>query len=111
MLTETPDTIFYVNAAGKPVRGRYYVAGSAVDPYFKLPLWLTTEVDGHLLWAYNHDHLAFLEQHIRATLRERTGPEYKNRSLGSRLPKWMSSAKNRGSILKAIARLQENRAR
>lgn len=66
MLTETPDTLFYTNAAGKPVRGRYYVTGGGVDPFFRLPLWLTTKVEGHLLWAYNHDHLAFLEQHIRA---------------------------------------------
>jgi len=111
MLTETPDTLFFTNSSGKQVRGRTYLTGGAVDPYFHLPLWLTTKVEGHLLWAYNHDHLAFLEQHIRATLRERSGPEYSNRSVGSRLPKWMTSRKNRDKVLKAIVRLQESHVR
>src|ERR1044072_7337487 len=31
--------------------------GAAVAPFFRQPLWLTTTVRGHRLWAYNRDHL------------------------------------------------------
>jgi len=49
------------------------VGGSASVPtdwYFHLPLWLQVSCCGKLLWAYNHDHLDFLEDYVQATLRE-----------------------------------------
>jgi hypothetical protein len=39
-------------------------------------------------------------------LRERNDVEYSNKSLGSRLPKWMTSKKNREEVLKAIDKLK-----
>jgi hypothetical protein len=60
-----------------------------------------------MLWAYNYDHLNFLKDHIQATLRERNAQEPSNQSLGSRLPAWMTSAKNREAVLKGIAHLQQ----
>ncbi len=60
-----------------------------------------------LLWAYNYKHLDFIENHIKAELRTRENSAIKNRSLGSRLPKWMSSKKNRKELLKGIEKLKK----
>ncbi len=73
-------------------------------------LWLETKCCGHLLWAYNREHLEFLEAYVSALLREqRPSPDgrWHNAALASRLPKWMSSAKNREDVLKGIERLKE----
>ncbi|MFT3796632.1 hypothetical protein [Flavobacterium sp.] len=86
---------------------RVLVMGGAIDPYFHQRLWLIQPVGGNVLWAYNPAHLDFLEQHVQAQLRERNTEHMRNKSLGSRLPKWMTSAKNRESVLKAIGQLRE----
>lgn len=82
-----------------------------VDPYFHYPLWLQIPCCGNILWAYNARHLAFIEDFVQATLRERQPDEQNsgsNRSLASRLPRWLQSRKNRDAILKAIATLQQS---
>ncbi|MFD2725028.1 hypothetical protein [Hyunsoonleella rubra] len=86
--------------------GRHFYIGGGIDPFFHLPLWLTENISGNLFWAYNIDHIEFLEKHIQAKLRERNGIKYRNKSIGSRLPKWMVSKKNRDSILKTINKLK-----
>ena len=104
-LLERPDSILYSsNEKVTPVRS--YVIGGAFDPFFHLPLWLKTDFEEHTLWAYNLTHLDFLREHIEAKLRERNGQELANRSLGSRLPKWMTLKKNRDSLLKKLNELQ-----
>lgn len=70
-------------------------------------LWLTIECEGHLLWARNYAHLDFLKQHVEAFLRERNTTPYSNSGLGSRLPRWMTSKKNRDKVLKCIERLKQ----
>ncbi len=87
-------------------KGTYLVTGAPVDPFFQLPVWLQGDFGEHLLWAYNLEHLQFLEQHIGAALRERNGQETFNSSLGSRLPKWMTAKKHREALLKAIEKLR-----
>lgn len=87
------------------IRGRYIIIGGTLDPYFHLPLWLTTSCCDNILWAYNYEHLAFLKRHVEAKLRERDTHEMMNKSLGSRLPKWMTSKKNRELVLKSIHQL------
>src|SRR5713226_1184834 len=42
--------------------------GGETDWYFCLPLWLQTPCCGKTLWAYNKEHLDFLESFVRATL-------------------------------------------
>lgn len=82
-----------------------------VDDYFHYPLWLQIPCCSETLWAYNQRHLDFIEAFVRAELRERKLDEqygWSNRSLFSRLPKWMQSCKNREAILKAIAKLRES---
>ena len=81
-----------------------------VDAYFHYPLWLQTSCCGQTLWAYNLRHLEFIEAFVRAKLRERNPHQhhYSNRSLFSRLPKWIQSAKNREGIIKAIAKIRKS---
>lgn len=82
-----------------------------VDNYFHYPLWLQTPCCGHSLWAYNLQHLEFIEAFVRAKLRERKPDEqygWSNRSLFSRLPKWIQSRKNQDQIIKAIAKIRES---
>jgi transcription elongation factor Elf1 len=79
--------------------------GGPVDAYFRQPLWLQTPCCGHTLWAYNERHLNYLEDFIRADLRERIPST--NRSIASRVPVWMKSAHNRNDLLKGIERLRQ----
>jgi hypothetical protein len=76
------------------------------DPYFGLDLWLQTSCCGKTLWARNADHLSFLSDYVRAEIRERaTGLEpgaYRNKRMSSRLPRWLTDAKNRQDVLKCI---------
>ncbi len=105
-LTDKPSAVLY-SSNPKKIAGNYFVIGGAVDPFFHLPLWLIAEIDEHVLWAYNHQHLNFLQTHIEAKLRERNGQERFNSSLGSRLPKWMTSKKNRELLLRKINELRD----
>lgn len=84
------------------------VIGGGIDPYFYLPLWLSTNVGENLFWAYNYEHLNFIKGFVSAKLRERNIEEsMSNKSLGSRLPKWITSHKNRDIILKTIEKLEK----
>jgi len=83
--------------------------GAAVDWYFHLPLWLQMPCCGETLWAWNRAHLEFMERFVSASLRERQqDPEHgwSNRSLASRLPKWISKAKNRAAVQAGLAKLK-----
>lgn len=107
-LEEKPSAILF-SSSDKTTTGNYIIIGAAVDPYFHLPLWLTTNCCDNILWAYNHEHLKFIEQHVDAKLRERNTAEMKNNSIGSRLPRWMTATKNRETVLKAIKQLQQKK--
>lgn len=78
--------------------------------YSDLPLWLKTDFRGKVFWAFNGEHLDFLERVIRSTLRER--PVMRGRRLAFtmrmpfNLPSWLLSAKNRPDLLKLIAKLR-----
>lgn len=104
-LQEIPKEIL-TGTINNVITGRFIIVGGAIDPYFHLPLWLTINCCDNILWAYNYKHLSFLESHVEAKLRERSILEMRNKSLGSRLPKWMTSKKNRDTVLKTIAQLK-----
>lgn len=91
----------------KDEKGSCKLLGSPVDPYFQQPLLLTRACCGQVLWAYNREHLDLLKQHIRAVLRERNGLSRANKSIGSRLPRWMTAAGNRQQLLKAIGEMEK----
>ena len=80
------------------------------DPYFSLSLWLQTRCCGEVLWARNGEHLRNLRAFISADLRERprnTPPGTpRNTLMSSRLPRWMTSGKNRSRVLKSIDDLE-----
>ena len=75
--------------------------------FFHLPVWLSVDFSGETLWAYNLEHLNFLAEHVGAKLRERNSLAFNVRSIGARLPRWMTAADNREAILKAIEKLKE----
>ena len=80
-----------------------------VDSYFDLPLFLAEPCCGHTLWAYNLRQLNVIEDYVSAALRQHEKSEkygWNNRSIVSRLPRWIISAKNRDMVLKAIAKLK-----
>jgi hypothetical protein len=91
----------------KQKRGNILIFGAPVDPFFHLPVWLSVEFSGETLWAYNLEHLNFLAEHVGAKLRERNSLAFNVRSIGARLPRWMTAADNREAILKAIEKLKE----
>jgi hypothetical protein len=79
-------------------------AGGPFDWYFGLPLWLEAACCGETLWAYNEEHLDFIEKYVAAKLRRRA--PHVNKSLAARLPQWIKSAKNRGEVLRAVGKLR-----
>lgn len=74
------------------------------DPMFGLDLWLAAPFRGHVLWAYNAEHLTLLRSYVAADLRDRV--PNRNASIVSRLPQWIKDAKNRDELLQVIARLE-----
>jgi hypothetical protein len=91
----------------KQKRGHVMIFGAPVDPFFHLPVWLQTDFSGETLWAYNVEHLDFLAEHVSAKLRERNTLTFNVKSIGARLPRWMTSANNREAVLKALEKLKE----
>jgi len=93
-------------------RGKLYAARKLQggDWYFDIPLWLQTACCGEILWAHNLQHLAYLESYVSATHRDRK-PDYgdgpRNETMASRLPGWMTNAKNRTEVLRCIQRLRD----
>ncbi|HVO42213.1 MAG TPA: hypothetical protein VMT34_06310 [Aggregatilineales bacterium] len=86
-----------------------YWGRPAVDDFFHEPLWLQTPCGNEILWAYNLKHLTLLERYVGASLREhRRGPDggWQNSALVNRLPRWISSAKNRAAVLKTLQKLR-----
>lgn len=80
-----------------------FPADHAIDPHFGHPLRLVETTRLGVVWAYNARHLTELRAYVGALLRERRGST--NRSLTSRLPRWIKLAKNRETVLKALDRL------
>lgn len=88
------------------IQGILYTIGGPYDPFFQMPVWLQIKVGSHLLWAYNYEHLAFLKTFVSAKIRERNHSQtFSNKSVGSRLPRWLTAAKNRDEVLKKINQL------
>jgi len=83
--------------------GKRTLWGEPVDPWFALPLWLQAPFRGEVLWAFNERHLGELRAYVAAQHREHgTGT---TRSTFARLPRWMTSAKNRDDVLAALDEL------
>ncbi len=77
---------------------------------FGLALWLQVTCCGHVLWAYNLAHVAFLERYIGARVRtQRSVPRtyLGNGTLESRLPRLVLMAKHRTRVLRGLQSLRE----
>ena len=94
---------------------KYTVYDDGRDWYFGYQLWLQTPCCGDTLWVLNPAHLEYLESFFNAQVREQIahhlappGVGYRNvnRSLISRLPKWMKERSNQPKILKALEKLR-----
>ncbi|MGX8904007.1 hypothetical protein ACR820_01785 [Streptomyces netropsis] len=90
-------------ARGAGVAGA--VPGGTHDPFFWRPLWLQTRCAGHILWAYNEEHVDELDAHIGARLRERGGVR-PTMAMFARLPRWMRAAGNRDEVLAGLETLR-----
>jgi len=80
------------------------------DWYFQLPLYYTIETKNGSLYAYNDEHLNYIEKYIFSELRERKRDDkwgWSNQSQISRLPKWVKLAKNRTKLLSLIKKLKK----
>ncbi len=90
-----------------------YYKEKSVNDFATNELWLQKIYKGHLFWAINNAHLAYLKQYIQASVREskreRKITDIKNQTMASRLPKFIKSHKNRDDLLKIIAQLENKR--
>lgn len=82
------------------------VLGGSEDPFFHRPLWLQTRCAGHILWAYNEEHVDELTSYVGARLRERDGMR-PTMSMFARLPAWMKRSDNRAEVLAGLGTLRE----
>jgi len=82
--------------------------GLMTDPVFGLTLWIQKPVGDDLFWAYHYEHLTLLEQYVGAKLRERgiDNKGSKNSLMFSRLPTFITKARNREEMLALIHQLQ-----
>ncbi|MCX4698205.1 hypothetical protein [Streptomyces sp. NBC_01373] len=90
------------------VRGAGLVAatlGGTEEPFFGRPLWLQTRCVGHVLWAYNEEHVDELAAYVGASLRERGGTR-PTRAMFARLPAWMKRSENRSGVLTGLETLR-----
>jgi transcription elongation factor Elf1 len=69
---------------------------------FNAEIWYQREFDQSIFWAYNLEHIDYLERYIKADLRERNNDGSGNGTMVSRLPKFVKKAKNREKLLKII---------
>ena len=84
----------------------------ARDDYFHEILWIRGPCKAHEIWAYNWRHLTLIEQYVAALHRQHVRDAvvgWASRSFVNRLPKWISSAKNRDAVLNTINRIRKNR--
>ncbi len=80
----------------------------AKDQYFGLDFWYKTNFKNNCFWAYNLEHLNEIEEYVTAGVRKRHLGEYQ--SMIEKLPKWISSKKNREELLKTIDKLKKKTA-
>ncbi len=76
------------------------------DPFFGMDLLLQIPVKKNILWAYNIEHISYLQEYIDAKLRNNS---YSNdsHSLAWNLPRWMVLGKNRELIINKLFKLEE----
>ena len=74
------------------------------NAYFGAELWLKERFRDNWIWAYNYEHLNYLEQYISAGLRERQNRTHF--TMVEKLPSFIQSAKNRDALIKLIGKMK-----
>lgn len=87
--------------------GGHYEIIQAAHAYFNASLWFAGPFKNEVFWAYNPEHLVYLENYIAAKIREHKDREHF--TLLEKLPKFYHEAKNRAPLLKLIEKLKEKR--
>jgi len=77
---------------------------TAPASYQYLALWLQTPCLGHVLWAYNREHLDFIERQVRKA--GKTSGDTPGQRSDMRLSDWMADPLNGHEVQRAIARLR-----
>jgi hypothetical protein len=87
----------------------YPGAEEGVDWYFRLPFYFQKRCAGHRLWVACPEHLDFLRRYVVAKhrTRKRDAHGWRNKSLASRIPKWIAESKNRTTVLSALDELEK----
>ena len=83
-----------------------YFHNKVIDPHFGMDLWIQTNIKSNILWLYNLEHLAFLQNYVSSKLRDDS--QRTKYSLITNLPQWIKDAKNRELIVKKLTKLREN---
>ena len=85
----------------QPSGHRVYMAA---HHYFDARLWLQAPFRQHMIFAYNLEHLNYLEAYIQAGLREKK--DRTHFTLLEKLPRFYHQQKNREDLLKVIRKLK-----
>jgi hypothetical protein len=86
------------------ISGTKAILEMPASSFFNADLWLLASFKNDVVFAFNGEHLNYLENYISANLRE-----HKDRShftLLEKLPKFYHEAKNREALLKIIQKLK-----
>ncbi|MGY0022219.1 hypothetical protein [Streptomyces sp. cg35] len=79
--------------------------GGPAEPFFDRPLWLQVRCAGHVLWAYDAEHVDALAAYVGARLRER-GCTPSSWDMFPRLPDRTTSAARREDVLAGLDTLR-----
>lgn len=105
ILKEVPSVIVY-RSKNKLVLGKHIYVGGTIDPFFHLPLWLSEICCGNFLWAYNYDHLDYLQTHLESKIKKQVTEKATVKVQPGRLPRWMTESKNREAVLQMILHMK-----
>lgn len=72
------------------------------EAWFNTELWYQKEIGRNLFWAYNLEHIDYLQKYIQADLRERNSKVNVGGTMVTRLPMFVKEARNREKLLKII---------
>jgi hypothetical protein len=81
------------------------------DDYFNAVLWIRGSCRSNEIWAYNR-RLELIEKYVAAKHRQHvstTDSGCSNGSFVNRLPRWITSAKNREDVLATIDRIKRSK--
>ncbi|TYR81660.1 hypothetical protein FZC66_07455 [Priestia megaterium] len=80
-------------------------SNEAIDPFFRLPLYLTAQCQNHVLWAYNLEHLQYIESYIEV---KQKNDCFVPPTFDLYLPDWITDKRVQEEALTEIQRLKSS---